>query len=173
MTARATSQQAPVAPLAEAAASPRIDSAAVDHFEQLIRRQLEQFERLEQYAHEQTDLIARGEADGLLALLGRRQQVINELTELHRQAEPIRQCWDSFYEELEPARRERLGGMLKRVQELLGRIIEQDGRDRDRLAAARSAVGDNLHKIAVAGAAVRAYGNRAAAARPRFADGRG
>lgn len=140
----------------------------------LLRQQLALYQQLAELSRQQAQLLDQGAVDGVLAVLGQRQKLIEALTGLGQQIDPFRDRLPALWPTLAPAHRDELSSLLDQIQGLVKGILDQDGRDRNILASARDKVGGELRQTSSAGRAVSAYAmtGRTASA-PRFADRQG
>lgn len=124
---------------------------------ELLKRQQTLYEQLQQMGDEQSALVADGRTEPLIALLGRRQIVIDQIAGLNRSLEPYRADWDELLDTLSAEQRATVTSLVNDVQSLLARIMEQDDRDRAALQDAQSRVGGELKKVNRGNQAAAAY----------------
>lgn len=127
-----------------------------------LERQAALYDQLAAFGPKQDELIAGGEGDGLLRLMGERQAVVDELVAVHQGLEDVRQDWEGFLAGLTEGDRAELGERLDRVKELARRVHEQDSQTRQHLDGARDRVRTNMQGVGRGKGAVRAYGGLAA-----------
>lgn len=132
-------------------------------------RQLDLYARLEVLSRQQSDLIEDGDTDRLLAILGERQVVVDQIAAVGTALEPIRQHWEGFLGALPGGTREQLRELVDSLAELAGVVAGRDEADRRRLEERRSEVGRELASVARGRSAVLAYGGKATAP-PQFQD---
>lgn len=123
-----------------------------------LDRQAALYDQLAAFGPRQDELIASGEGDDLLRLMGDRQAVVDELVEVHRGLEDVRAQWQCFVDGLCEEDREALGARLDGLKALASRVHEQDSRTRRHLDGARDRVSQSMSGIGRAKGAVRAYG---------------
>jgi len=141
---------------------------------ELLDEQREIYRDLSQLSDEQSNLVAEGDAESLLGLLGRRQALIDRLVQINARIEPFKQQWPDLWNELDDELRESVRQRIDEVKALLDHIIDQDERDRVALASHRSSVSRQLDHLNRGAAVNRAYGpNQAAPAQNRFTDEQG
>jgi uncharacterized protein YukE len=138
---------------------------------ELLQQQRDLYHELYQLSEQQSRLIEAGQTEELLALLSKRQELVERLAELNSRLSPYRDHWRSLAEQLPPDEQQRLRRLLDEVQSLLQAIIEQDDSDREHLQSARREVSNELQQTTKAGSAVQAY--RGASAAARFTDSQG
>ena len=139
----------------------------------LLERQIEVVEQLGDLTDEQSALVEQGEAEQLLTLLSRRQQMISALDALSTNLEPFRSRWQQMWPDLGEENQRHIGDLVGRSETLLGRIVDADDRDRQRLKSAQQQIADELGRVNKTGAARRAYSGGEPAAPNRFTDKKG
>jgi|GEM_PF-4234758 len=127
-----------------------------------LERQAALYDQLAAFGPRQDELIASGEGDDLLRLMGDRQAVVDELVEVHRGLEDVRADWQGFVDGLTEQDRDALGERLDALKALAARVHEQDSQTRRHLDGARDQVSQNMSGLGRAKGAVRAYGGTAA-----------
>jgi len=137
----------------------------------LLEQQRDLYARLSELSDQQSELISSGQTDELLNVLSKRQQLVEQLTQINSRLSPYRDHWSEVAERLPAGDRDRLRRLLDEVQQLLQRILDRDEQDRVELQSARERVGQQLQKTSRAGTARKAYGH--ASATPRFTDSQG
>lgn len=123
-------------------------------------RQLEFYQRLDTLSARQSELISDDNTDGLLAILGERQALIDRITEIGARLEPVRAAWEAFLLGLPGPTREQIGTLVDALGALAGRVAERDEADRRRLEERRAVVGAELTTIGRGRSALAAYGGR-------------
>jgi len=138
---------------------------------ELLQQQRETYLRLRELADTQRQAIETDQPEDLLRILGRRQQLITELTEINTALEPFRSRWSDLRRQLPAAERMKVGELIEEVQRLLEGILELDRGDCDELQRRteqfrRNAVGTTRGRMMNAAYAAAA----APGGRPRFLD---
>lgn len=139
-----------------------------------LQQQQELYEQLGGLGAEQTRLVQAGEPEPLIALLSRRQHLIDRLAALSGQLEPYKQDWPRYWAQLDGAMRRQVTELINRVQELLDQVMVRDEQDRSTLTDHRDRMkGDlnRMHRGANVNQAYRQTNPRAA--QPRFTDQQG
>lgn len=134
-----------------------------------LERQASLYNQLAAFGPRQDAMIASGEGDGLLRLMAERQTVVDELVEVHRGIEDVREGWQGFVESLPADDRAALGERLNELKSLAARVHEQDARTREQLDGARDRARAGLGDLGRTQGALRAYGP-AGMARTRHQD---
>ncbi|MEQ8317452.1 MAG: flagellar protein FliT [Phycisphaerales bacterium] len=127
-----------------------------------LERQAALYDQLAGFGPRQDELIAGGEGDDLLRLMGERQAVVDELVAVHQGLEDVRRDWEGFVAELTEADRAALSERLDRVKVLATRVHEQDSKTRQHLDGARDRVQSTMQGVGRGKGAVRAYGGSTA-----------
>ncbi len=140
-------------------ASHRRESAALLHERVMpaLERQAALYDELAAFGPKQDKLIAQGEGDELLRLMAERQDVVDQLVEVHQGLEDVREDWQGFIGGLAEGDRAELGKRLDTVKALAGRVHEQDSRTRASLDGAKDRVQSDLSGLGRGKGAVRAY----------------
>ncbi len=147
----------------------------------LLQQQLDQYQELERLSREQSVLVASGRTDDLISLLGRRQDILDRLSELGASAAPFRDRWATLVDRLSAAERERFRAVIEGIDAVVAEVNRRDEADRLALERERTAIADEMAGVThtrgavaayAAGHAAAAYGS-AGASGPRFQDRRG
>jgi len=150
----------------------------------LLRRQHELYRRLRGLSDQQRQALEHGSTQGLLTVLGQRQSVVDELSEVAGELSAVGDRWSSLVEALGEEERRELQGLTREVQRLAEEVMQRDEDDQTRLRGMRRDKGEELgamHSNRAAAAAYRGGGTgyagsgaapNASAGRPtpRFAD---
>jgi hypothetical protein len=128
-----------------------------------LKRQQECVRQLAGLCEDQRRLVADGNAEGLLRLLGRRQGLIREMEDAERTLAPFKSGWPNSRDRLPAPQRPGIEQMLSEIEDCLQRIIQQDEDDYRRLAEAKQAVGAQIRQAAAGRQVNAAY---SAARRP-------
>ena len=140
----------------------------------LLTQQRDHYRQLRDLSDRQRDLIAAGQPEHLLAVLGQRQAHVEALTQLNDRLAPMRPRMSEVSESSPAPVKAKLRELVDEVQSLLEQIIQQDEADRAKLAAGRDAVKQQLGQMSRTPAALNAYKTaRPHAAASRFTDRQG
>ena len=140
-------------------ALPANDDAAIPAGDQAaallhaLERQLALFEKLHTLSQRQGSLIGADDGTPLLQLLSQRQEIIDQLQTLQRNADANQLTAAS----LNPTQSREASELTELIAAIRARILEQDERDRAALRDARNQVGVDLHKVTQGGQASKAY----------------
>lgn len=123
----------------------------------LLDRQRALYELLCAMSREQSQLIETAQTESLLSHLAQRQKLIDEVTAVNAELDPYRRRWAEIWADLNPADRERVGGLVRGVETLLASILKRDDEDRKALQSAKARVAEQMRSVSNAGVAVNAY----------------
>lgn len=137
----------------------------------LLEEQRGVFERLEELARSQGELIEQDRTEELLALMGERQELIERAGAIAGELQPMRAGWDAIAGDASDAERAAVAGLARAVDALIGRIVEADRRDEQRLGARRAELSMELGGLSRGRSASNAYAGPSGA-RPRYQDRR-
>ena len=152
----------------------QFSDAQIAELKKLLAQQVILYRKLEGYSVEQSDMVARGDTESLITLLGRRQSVLDQLGELADQMAIYRTNWKLMWDGLRENDRKLVGGLVDASENLLKSIIDRDELDKANLSIAKNGIEKQLKKTHNRGAAVNAYQNQARGVMdPRFTDRRG
>ncbi len=123
----------------------------------LLERQKSLYQKLRILSDQQKAYIDQGQSELLLTLLSQRQKLIDDAASVTAELEPYRQRWEAIWTNLDETNRQKIGALVRQVQELLGLIVQQDERDRQTLVDNKARISNELQKIARGTAANNAY----------------
>ncbi len=140
----------------------------------LLAEQREHYRELKSLSSQQAQCIRAGSTEDLLALLSKRQSVIDSLSKSNAQVVPYRESWPSICEVIDPAQRQRVGKILDEIGQMLSEVVEQDERDRVELKGVQAHIGTQMNQVNRANRAIQAYGPPKTAPKiPTFTDHQG
>ncbi len=140
---------------------------------QIVEEKLSLCRRLDALSKGQRSLIERGDADGLLALLAERQDLLGRLRALQEAMAPYRARWESLMGSLPAEEANAIRQRIDALAQLVRDILQRDDSDRRALDARRSAVMESLKSLGAGKNAVAAYSGAAANSPPIYHDDRG
>jgi hypothetical protein len=149
---------------------PLTSPAEVAEVDRLLGRQHELFRELDGLSQRQTVLVAQGQTEALLEVLGDRQRVIDGIAETNAFLEPYRSRWDAVTAGLPEATRARMRTRLDAMALLADGIARRDEADRMELEQRRNAVAAEMAQISRGRGAVSAYGAVKSDPPPTFSD---
>lgn len=144
----------------------------VPRIARLLDRQLGLYARLDELSKSQTAHIERDETDQLLAVLSRRQSVIDDITKVNEELGPFRDRWGVLSSSLDERDRRELRERLEALETLVDSISQRDEADRQLLESRRRHVGHEMESLTRGRGAVHAYQKDPRNA-PRFQDRQG
>ncbi|MCK4660292.1 MAG: hypothetical protein KAV82_12285 [Phycisphaerae bacterium] len=124
---------------------------------ELLGRQLNLYQRIEQLAEAQRRLIEGDDSRPLLRLLSERQKLTAELTRLNHELAPYRQRWEALKVAMLPSERRAMEEMVKKAAARLRRILEKDEADGQLLAAKKSRARHDIGTLGTAQRTLAAY----------------
>lgn len=127
---------------------------------ELLQQQRDLYRRLRELAEGQSQAVRDDQPESLLRILGQRQRLIHELTQVNAMLEPYRSQWDKLREGLEPAERLRVSELVDEVQALLAQILQQDEGDCDMLKKRSGEVRGEASAVALGRKVNTAYAMR-------------
>jgi len=139
---------------------------------ELLERELELYRGLFELASRQQELIAAGEMDKLIPLLGSKQALLEKIGEAEAQLSPVKATWAEFDASLEPEMRSSIAEIVGQVEDVLAQIVALEKQGQEQLEAARRELVGEMDKLKRFDKAAKAYGAKPAAKddRTRFFD---
>ena len=139
----------------------------------IVARQRDLYRQLDQLSRTQSQFISQDRTEELLGVLGRRQQLIDELGRLNEQMAPFVAQWNELSESLPKRERALLRESFDEVSLLVVGIGQRDDADRRALESRKAQIGGEISGIVNGRGAVSAYAGRSGSAEPRFQDREG
>ncbi len=115
--------------------------------EAVLDRQSSVLEDLDQWATRQENCIAAGNVDELLAVLGHRQSLVEQLLSTQSELTGLTRNFEVLLQSVPAAARVRLKGRIRDVDGALQRVLERDDRDRAEMERQRCTSQDELHVL--------------------------
>ena len=134
-----------------------VSTGVADEWLHLLSEQRDLYVRLGALTDSQRALITGDEPQRLLAVLGERQKLIDQLSCLAERMRPYRQRWPQMRSELTPSEADQVDQLLGEVDALLAGILEKDKADTQLLAARKSSVGQAMATLKTGKQAKAAY----------------
>lgn len=116
----------------------------------LLNQQRLLYRQLQELAQKQSGLVNGSDPEMLLRVLAGRQRLIDRLTALDKELEPIRRDWQEIAQMIPPQQRQEAQSLVESVQEILGEIIARDETDSQTLGRQRERVAGEI-RTATAG----------------------
>ena len=126
----------------------------------LLEKQLALYQRLQELAGRQGQLVSGEDPGALLVLLGERQRLLDELAELDAEVAPIRRDWERISVTLPQPVLRRARAIFQESRQLLEGILASDQKDTELLEGRKTNVQEALRTIGAARLAHAAYGRR-------------
>jgi hypothetical protein len=111
-------------------------------------------------ARQQSQYVATGESEQLMAVLAARSRLIEQVAPLDVELQPFKGRWQEVLDGLAAPDRATVAGLLKEVQQLLADILAQDEMDKASLQRQKSDVGVQINRAVTGAALAKAYGRR-------------
>jgi len=143
-----------------------------DNLIALLERQRGMVGKLKDLASRQAALIQGGQADALLGLLGRRQQVVDQFVASQEELAAHTQDLQRRLQSLPTFQAERIRALLSEIGDALVGVMDRDQQDQRALQTSSHATGRELSTLSASKTARSAYARPAATA-SRFADRHG
>lgn len=118
----------------------------------------------------QKEVIAGGNVDDLLKILGQKQQILSRVAEVENLLLPYKRNWRAVRLALDDNDRQILDMALATVEELLAELISLEKESEQLLVTRRDACQRELSEAVSGGSAHHAYTTPAASDEPRFLD---
>ena len=140
----------------------------------ILDDQIALYRALSDLSERQSKIVASGETDDLITLLGQRQTLIERVTALNEELEPFTSRWNELSPRLAEARKSEIRERLDALESLVATIAERDERDRIALEQRRDTVTTELKGDSQRRGALNAYAaSNNQAHVPRYQDRRG
>ena len=140
----------------------------------LLEQQEAVVRELSEMAPEQASCIQVGDVDRLLVILGRRQQLVEQMLPAQTALASLTRDLDTRLARVDDARRQRARALMDSVDRCLQIVLEGDESDRSRLAEQRDAARTGLEELDAGRRARHGYQSTAPIeSTNRYADARG
>jgi len=130
-----------------------------------LEEQVGCYQTLAKLAEQQHDHVQAGRTEDLLDVLGRRQEVLDQIKRLESQLAAVKGQWEPYADGLTPDRRARAESLLAETRRLLEEITTADRNDSIVLQQRKQSLGRQINQASAARAVNRNYA--AAAYAPR------
>lgn len=139
----------------------------------LLSQQRMLYRQLKELTQKQSSLVDGNDPETLLRVLAGRQRLINKLSSIDRELEPIRSDWQRIAGSLPPEQREQAQELVAQVQEILGEILASDAKDSKALQDHQQKVRREIQGATKGKQMNRAYAQSGAQDESRYLDGEG
>ncbi len=129
-----------------------------------LNEQVASYERVRDLSVEQNDAISKGQTEGLLQILGRKQDMIAAIDTVSRKVDVYRASYEPMREMVSSALRGQLEQSLEILKHVLGQIVALEDEGRALLENEQSHTNESAMQLQRGKAMNKAYG--AAAPRP-------
>ena len=133
---------------------------AMDVGERLINLLSQQrllYRQLQELAQKQSRLVDGSDPEMLLRVLAARQRLINKLSAIDHELEPIRADWKKIAQALPEGQRQEALALVASVQEILGAILVNDEKDTKALNNQRQRVSSEIRDASAGKRVNQAY----------------
>lgn len=145
------------------------DQSRPDGLLALVREQIGLYERLEELSLRQHELVECEDTDALLAVLGQRQRLIEDISAAASRMTPYRAGWEGHVGGLPEGERRSLRLGLDSLASMMARIADRDERDRKTMEDRRRRVQSQIAGVKRGGSAMKSYAQPQPRG-PRFQD---
>jgi hypothetical protein len=121
-------------------------------------------------SRQQRLLIEDGQMDALLSVLGHKQQILGQVSEIEMRLRPYKENWDIVRTELSGDDRGIVDAALSTVEELLGELIEIEKESEQLLVSQMTTVRQELQEVTTAKGVHSAYAQYSPAEPRRMLD---
>lgn len=111
---------------------------------QLLTQQQLLYRQLQQLAQQQRGLVDGSDPEMLLKLLAGRQRLIDRLTDVDKELQPLRVDWQAMAQTLPAEQRAQAQNLVESVKEILSDILARDKQDTEVLAGRRNEVASQI-----------------------------
>lgn len=125
---------------------------------EMLQEQHGLYHQLQSLSVQQSQSIRDGSTEELLALLSKRQSVIDALSRSNTQVAPYRERWATICEIVEPSQRQQVKQVLDEIEQMLNQVVQQDELDRAELKNVQARIGTQMSQVNQSDRAIRAYG---------------
>ncbi|MEZ6243763.1 MAG: hypothetical protein R3B57_12060 [Phycisphaerales bacterium] len=144
--------------------------AWADSLERRIEELGDLLARLDELGDSQGELIADERTDELLALLAKREAVVEQVVAASERVDALRRRWDEMSGSIDHGRLATLREGLDGLTAAAGRITARDDRDRTILEVKRDDMARRLAGVGVGQRAMNAYASSPSGPSPKFQD---
>ena len=139
----------------------------------LLTQQRLLYRQLKELAQKQSSLVDGNDPETLLRVLAARQRLINKLSSIDRELQPIRSDWQRIAGALPGEQREQAQELVAQVQEILGEILASDAKDSEALQGHQAKVRREIQGATKGKQMNRAYAQSGVVSESRYLDGQG
>ena len=148
----------------------KIDQNIADNLIDMLIRQQKLYGQLQELSQKQSSLVDGNDPETLLKILAARQRVLDQLTVIDREMEPIRADWQAIYDRLAPQQRQEVRRLVSQIQEILGEVLARDARDTEELSRCQQQVAGKMRNASTGQRVNKAYAGQNVAPQSRYLD---
>ena len=119
-------------------------------------------------AKKQSDYVNSYDTENLMAVLGARSRLLDQIAPLDRDLQPYKECWQQTLEKCGMDARGVITMLLTQVRQLLADILERDETDKEILVRQKQEVAGQIRHTVTGTQVTRAYGARPRPNRAQF-----
>ncbi len=123
-----------------------------------LQQQASLCSRLGQLARRQRELVSKEDTQSLIALLGDRQKLTDDLTTMYEGFGTLQEQWDNVKHTLDQGDRQHAETLINAVRSTIHNVIESDVKDAGLLEVRKRGVADALQAVPTGKAVLSAYG---------------
>lgn len=112
---------------------------------------------LDSLSQAQSAMVEGGDTDGVLEVLGRRQQIIDRIVVLNTELSPLRERRDELLATLPAGERQRVRDRVNEIADTVERVRARDEQDRQAMERRRTGIAGELSGLTRARGAIAAY----------------
>ena len=139
----------------------------------LVHNQRELCVQLDSLSRAQSELVEGGDTDGVLEVLGKRQQIIDRMSRLNEDLAPLREQRETLMSMLGSGEREYVRACIDEINDLVECVRGRDEQDRQVMERRRAGIASEISGMTRARGAVAAYSGVRAPGGPKFQDRQG
>ena len=129
----------------------------------LLQEQKANYEELLRLTDEQRSLIEENKSEKLLGLLGRRQRLVDAVSEVSRRLAPYQQNWEQVKTKIPHEFKARIQELLDSLHEMLNLVLAKDQEDCKELMSRKQQISTELNSASKGRVANKAYSGAAGA----------
>jgi len=133
---------------------------SAERIKELLEEELELYRSLRELARRQCRFIESADTDGLIPVLGRKQEILRAIGAVEAELAPFKARWNELIDALDASAKEKLAAAVAEVQGVLGEIVELEKAGLAALEGVYGQAAKEMKKIQQLGGAVKAYSKK-------------
>jgi len=117
----------------------------------------ERYQQLHKLSGQQFDLLCEGRREEATEIVQEKRQIIDEIGEIEKRMEPIKQQWEKVRNDLSPEVEQPLLDLVDELKGLIQSILDQDGESEVFLKQIAGETADRMNELRQGRQAARAY----------------